>query len=123
MPKDPVPGSTPIQLLNRINKKKEATKGKYLFAVSRSPRMPVMKSRMVSTTNSTAFCSFCGTILKERTAKKPPPTKRTAVVTEITKLLVTGNLNNVAIISGFNEISIPLEIGNAFTQSVSVGYG
>src|SRR3989344_2309393 len=106
MPSEPVPGSTPIQLLNRMNKKKEATKGKYFFAVSRSPRMPAMKSRMVSTTNSTRFCTFCGTTLKERTTKKPPPTKRTAVVTESTKLLVTGNLNNVAIISGFNEISI-----------------
>src|SRR3989344_7231508 len=106
MPKEPVPGSTPSQLFTRMNKKKEATNGKYLFAASLFPKIPSMKFRMVSTTNSTPFWIFRGTTLRERTAKKPPMTKRRAVVTESTRLLDTGKRNIVAMISGLNEISI-----------------
>ena len=90
-PIEPIPGNTPIQLFSRINRKRVATSGKYFNVCFRSPNIWVIKSKMPSIINSTVLCSLFGIIFRLFTTKKPPPTSKTVVNKESTRLFVMGN--------------------------------
>src|SRR3989338_7557060 len=83
-----------------------ATRGKNFFACSAFPNACPIKEIMPSRSVSMAFCAFPGIIRKERTAKKPPPIRKEAVIRERIKLLETEIPKIVPMISGRSDICI-----------------
>ena len=83
-----------------------ATRGKNFFACSLPPNAWPINVRMPSRSASIKFCAFPGIIRKERTAKKPPPTRKEAVIRERIKLLETEIPKRVPMISGRSDICI-----------------